>query len=153
MSTPTNRKTKKELAFLLYCKTELSPLAIAEKAGVNYQTVTRWIEREEWELVRAANSITRKQQVRNYLMQLAEINEQIQSREPGRRYPDMKEADVIAKISTTIEKIDKQTSLDDYVSAFEGFLSFLRASQAHDLLQGIEPYMNEFLLMKAAELR
>lgn len=64
MTTLTNQQ-KKDWAKLLYMQEGLTFLAIAEKVGVNRITVSRWAEKENWEMLRAAVTSTREEQIRN----------------------------------------------------------------------------------------
>lgn len=148
------RKNKnKDLAQLLYMNSELTQAQIADKVGVNPGTVGRWARDGQWDLLRSANATTRKNQIRNHLLQLDELNRQIAGRPPGERYPTIQESDTISKLTKSIESLDKEASLSDYVTVFEGFFSFLRHAGKPDIERAISDLANEFIRMKAEQLR
>lgn len=147
------KESERDLAFLLYMNTDKSMEQIAEIVNVRPNTVGRWAAQDGWELIRSANAITRKNQVRNHLLQLADLNREIMNRESGKRYPTIQEGDLIAKLTKSIETLDKQANLSDYVTVFEQFFIFLRHAQRGDMLKEVEKVANEFIQMKAEELR
>lgn len=153
-ATRKPRKNKdKDLACLLYMSSELTQAQIADKVGVNPATVGRWAKDGQWDLLRSANATTRKSQIRNHLIQLDELNREIAKRAPGLRYPTIQESDTISKLTKAIESLDKEASLSDYVTVFEGFFAFLRHINKPDLEKQIGDVANEFIRMKAEQLR
>lgn len=147
------KNKEKDLAYLLFMGTDMNLGQIAEKVSVNQATVGRWASTGQWELLRSANATTRKNQIRNHLLQLDELNREIASREAGKRYPTIQESDTISKLTKAIESLDKEASLSDYVTVFEQFFIFLRHATKSDLIKAVEPAIHEFITMKAEELR
>lgn len=147
-----NKKSNaKKLAFDLYMSTELSQLAIAKTVGVRSSTVGKWVNDERWNEIKAADSVTRKRNIMNYQMQLAELNRLISSRDEGRRIPDSKEADIIKKLTAAIKDLDRSIHLTDYITVFEEFMRYLTPANTVLARQLID-YHTEFIQTKAKEL-
>jgi uncharacterized protein YjaG (DUF416 family) len=142
---------EKQLAFSLYMSTDMTQKEIAALAKVTEKTMGGWVRDEEWEIQKAANTVTRKQQITNYLMQLKELNDAINTRERGKRYASTAEADTINKITKAIEALEKNSTLSDYISVMEDFIKYVTAINQHDG-QRMLPLVNEFIQSRAKEL-
>ncbi len=148
-----NRARQKDLAHTLFLNTNKTQDQIAEQVGVTPQTLSKWVIAGNWHLLRSARQVTRPQLVRQYLLQLNELNNIIAERPEAERIPSPAETDQMAKLAKLVESLDKETSLMDYVHVMENFLLFLaRAGQVH-MLTPLEPLVNEFLLTRAEVLR
>ena len=101
--TLTNQQ-KKDLAKLLYLNQGLTQQEIADKVGVSRVTVGRWATDGNWEMLRAAVTSTREEQVRNLYQQIAQINRAIADSETKCATPA--QADTILKLSAAISKME-----------------------------------------------
>ena len=63
MAELTNEQ-KKDWAKMLYTKETLTQAEIAERVGVSRVTVNNWINKENWEQLKASVTITREEQLR-----------------------------------------------------------------------------------------
>lgn len=102
---------KKEWAKTLYLKENLTQQEIADRVGVTRVTVNSWINKEKWEEQKTGITLTREEQVANLYRQVAEINRAIANRPVGERYANSKEADILGKLSSSIEKMEKDVAL------------------------------------------
>jgi transcriptional regulator with XRE-family HTH domain len=123
---------KKEWAKQLYIENRLTQKLIAEKVGVSEKTLSRWVNdpAENWDRLRKSLLISKQEVLSGLYEQLDEIKKKVQQREPGQRYPDSKEADIIMKLTASIEKIEEETNLADVFEVGKRFITFL---QQHDL--------------------
>lgn len=64
--------------------------------------MSKWSREGNWEMLRAAVTTTREEQIRNLYMQIAEMNKAIAER--GDKYATSTEADTINKLSAAIAK-------------------------------------------------
>lgn len=87
---------------------------IAEKIGVSRNTISTWVRDGDWDSLRAAKTITRKEIVTKMLRQ---IDEKL---EAGDWSPDE-----ICKASAAIEKLDKQTNVITVIEVFSAYNNWL----------------------------
>lgn len=142
------KKIENLLARELFLNTTLSQKEIAEKLSVSEKTLSDWAKNGNWEALRAAKKVTKAALISNYYTILYTMQSQIAERPAPENIPTSKEADVMAKIGSQIEKIDKQSSLQDYILAFEEFLQFMMDREP-ELAKKIAPYQYDFLQQKA----
>lgn len=142
------KKSEKLLARELYMNTSMTQKEIAERLSVTVKTISDWKDEGNWEALRAAKKVTKAALISNYYTILNTMQQQIADRRPPENVPTSKEADIMAKIGSQIEKIDKQSSLQDYILAFEEFLEFLLVRDP-ELARIIAPFQYEFLQEKA----
>jgi transcriptional regulator with XRE-family HTH domain len=117
---------KKEWAKTLFLKENLTQQEIADRVGVTRVTVNSWINKEKWEGQKTGITLTREEQVANLYRQVAEINRAIADRPVGERYANSKEADILGKLSSSIEKMEKDVGIADIISVLTGFVEWMR---------------------------
>jgi transposase-like protein len=122
-------KQKKEWAQQLYCDGSNTQKAIADKIGVSEKTLSKWVNEEKWEKLRKSLLISKQEQLANMYDQLSEINEAIRKKPQGERYANSKEADIMAKITASIEQLEEETNITDVFEVGKRFITFL---QNHD---------------------
>lgn len=142
MAKALTNQQKKDWAKLLFMQGELQNQQIAEKVGINRATISRWVKEENWEMLRAAVTTTREEQIRNLYMQLAEINKVIAARE--NKYATSVEADIINKISGTIEKMEGDFNIADIISVSKQMLVWLRKRDPEKAIE-LSFYFDEFV--------
>lgn len=142
MAKALTNQQKKDWAKLLFMQGELQNQQIAEKVGINRATISRWVKEENWEMLRAAVTTTREEQIRNLYMQLAEINKVIAARE--NKYATSAEADIINKISGTIEKMEGDFNIADIISVSKQMLVWLRKRDPEKAIE-LSFYFDEFV--------
>lgn len=146
MAELTN-KQKKDWAKMLYTKENLTQGEIAERVGVSRPTLNGWINKENWEQLKASITITREEQLKSLYRQLASLNETIAKREKNERFPTSHEADIIAKLSAAIRNMETEIGLADIISVFTGLLKWLRASDPAGARE-ITPLLDAFVKSK-----
>lgn len=142
MAKALTNQQKKDWAKLLFMQGELQNQQIAEKVGINRATMSRWVKEENWEMLRAAVTTTREEQIRNLYMQLAEINKVIAARE--NKYATPSEADTINKLSGTIEKMEGEYNIADVISVSKQLLTWLRKRDPEKAIE-LSYYFDEFI--------
>ena len=136
--TLTNQQ-KKDWAKLLYLQQGLTQQEIAEKVGVSRITVGRWIAQEGWEMLRAAVTSTREEQVRNLYMQIAQINRAVSESET--RYATPAQADTL---SAAIAKMEGDFGIADIIGVSKKFLTWQRERDPEKAVE-ISAYFDEFI--------
>ncbi|MGD1960547.1 MAG: hypothetical protein ACFB2Y_16930 [Fulvivirga sp.] len=145
------KNQEKEIAYYLYISTDLTQKEIALKAGVTQKTLSGWINREQWEIQKAANTVTRKQQVVNYLMQLKDLNDAIMQRPTGERHATNAESDKIFKITKSIETLEKNVGLSEVIGVCEELTRFAMDINP-DTGRVMIDLVNEFVQHKAKQI-
>ena len=125
--TKTNSINKQEIAKSLFLDGNYTQEEIADKIGTTRQTVARWIKKGNWEEIKASVTITPTQIIAQWNRQIVEINNNINSREKGKRFATTQEADALAKLAGAIKKIETDLGISDIVGVSMRFLSWLRA--------------------------
>lgn len=118
---------KKEWAKLLYTKdgvTTQKELAI--RVGVSERTMSKWVNDENWEKLRASIVLTREEQLRNLYDQWTELNKFIKKKKKGEQFPDSREADILSKLSNAIEKLEGEVNITSVIDSGKGFIAFVR---------------------------
>lgn len=111
---------ERELARLYYFQGD-SQKAIAERIDVSAQTINRWVKEGDWERLRAAKTLNRKEIVAKMLQK---INERLES--------DNWTADEIIKAAKAVEKLDKDTNVVTIMEVFTSFGNWLAARMQID---------------------
>lgn len=125
--TKTNSINKQEIAKSLFLDGNYTQEEIADKIGTTRQTVARWIKKGNWEEIKASVTITPTQIIAQWNRQIVEINNNINSREKGKRFATTQEADALAKLAGAIKKIETDLGISDIVGVSMRFLSWLRS--------------------------
>ncbi|HLW09769.1 MAG TPA: hypothetical protein VKX35_05170 [Fermentimonas sp.] len=144
--TKLTNKQKKEWAQLLFTKENLTQKEIAERVGISQVTMSKWANEGKWEDLKVSITITREEQLKNLYRQLAQMNEAIAERE-GQRYPTPAEADTINKLASAIEKMESEVGLNDVLSTFKAFLTYLRKFNIEEA-QRLVPLFDDFVKTK-----
>jgi len=113
---------KKELARSLYIKSRFTRKEIAATVGVTEKTLRTWIQKENWDELKANESITRNQLLRTAYKQLQKINEFIDNELGG--IPNKEMSDAKAVIRKEIETLSDRP-LYIYIEVAEEFQNWL----------------------------
>lgn len=119
-------KQKKEWAKTLYIKENLTQAEIAGKVGVSRQTIIRWIKEEKWETLKTNLTLTREEQIGMLYRQVTEINNAIAARSEGERFANSKEADILGKLASAINKMESEVGIKDICEVGTKFIEWLR---------------------------
>jgi len=141
-------KQKKEWAKLLFTRENLTQAEIAERVGVRPATISKWAKSENWQLLKTSITITREEQLARLYQQLDLLQDKILERTIDKRYPTTAEADIITKLASAIEKLEKETGLNDIISVSKQFLDWLRLSdleKAKELTLYFDAFIKEKL--------
>lgn len=155
MATKKELEEKREYARLLFMQGETQKV-IAEKVGVSAVTVNKWVAENGWQEQRAAANITRPELVNKLLHTIDKLIEQVNESEDPEAMAGL--GDKLAKLSTTIERLDKKASIVDVIEVFMAFSKWMQFQMAIDdeitpeLLKTINKYhdlyINELLQNK-----
>lgn len=114
------QEKNKELARLYYLQGDTQKL-VAEKVGVSRVTINKWVSEGNWDAIRTAKSITRKELVAKIMKKADEKLEN----------GDMN-ADEMAKLAAAVEKIDKGTNATTIIEVLTAYNNWLVARMQVD---------------------
>ena len=146
-------ENKKSLARSLYMA-GMEQQEIAEKVGVLRVTVSKWCTAEGWKEARAAKSISRPELVNKLLVAIDNLIAQVNASGDPEAIGTL--ADKLAKLSATIEKLDKKANVFDDIEVFMAFNRWIQDQASYDpqitpeLIKAINKYQNKFLMEKMA---
>lgn len=126
MANTLKNTQKKTIAKELYIHGEFTFEEIAAKVGCTRQTIARWAKDDGWADLKASMSVGKENTLKNLYAHVQRINETILQRPDGERMPTPKEADILAKLAASIDKIESESGIRELVSAGIAFLSWLR---------------------------
>lgn len=126
MSSTLKNIQKKNIAKELYLHGDYTFEEIADKVGAVRQTVSRWAKDEGWPDIKASMTVGKDKMLKNLYAHVQTINAQILEREGAERTPTPKEADILAKLSASISKLETESGIREYVNAGIAFLTWLR---------------------------
>ena len=141
------QKTKidrKDLAKTLYVNGSFTQEEIATKVGTTRQTVSRWIRDGAWDQVKASYTITPEQILAGLNRQIIEINNKVNSRPEGERFATVAEADTLAKLASSIKKIETDAGIADIVNVGIKFTNWLRQTDL-DLAKRFSDLLDAFI--------
>lgn len=140
---------KKELARLYFMQGE-SQKNIASKVNVSENTISRWVDKGEWEKKRAGNMVTRPEIVNKNLILISHLLDKLNSEEV--KLSDVgKIVDQISKLAAAIERIDKKANVIDSIEVFTSLNKWMEERMAYDkditpdLLKAINHYQDLYI--------
>lgn len=145
MADKLTTQQKKEWAKTLYTKEGMTvQKQLADKVGVSYNTVNRWVNEENWEKYRNNMLLTREEQMQNLLLELVEINEEIKSYDKGKRYAGSKLADVRRKLIKDIKELETKASIAEMIHTAQRFTKWVAATDIQKAKE-IADLLNSFI--------
>lgn len=119
-----SKKEEKNYAQILFVNENLTAKEIAERVHVSERTMGTWIKKGNWEKLKKSLLVTKQHQISQLYDQLEFLNKQIIDRDY--KVADAKEADVISKITSSIQRMEVETSIGQIVEVARNFLDFCR---------------------------
>ena len=148
MKTRKELEEKKEYARLLFMQGDTQKI-IAEKTGISAVTINRWVAHGGWPEQRAAANITRPELGNKLLHTIDRLIEQVNESKDPEAFNSL--GDKLAKLSTTIERLDKKASVVDVIEVFMAFSKWLQYQSQFDdeitpeLIKTINKYHNKYI--------
>lgn len=117
---------------------------IANEVGVSDKTLYLWTREGDWHRLRSASRLMPSMLIENFYAQVQELNDDIRSRPPGKRYPTLQESEIIRKMMLTIERSKKKHTQPEYMELMQKFLEWVGPKNI-EILQTITDYADGFL--------
>ena len=142
---------KKEYAKLLYTQMGITvQKELASRVKVSAQTINKWVNEEEWELLRASMIMTKEAELRRLYRRLTYLNDTIELREKEEKGKPITapEADTISKLSKAIADMEAETSIKDAMNVLKNFINFVKHedfNQAKVITAAADPFIKSLM--------
>ena len=139
---------KKEFAEALFMQ-GMPQNSIADKVGVSANTIGKWVKDGCWAEKRSAQTLTRREVVNNLLRSLNNLAEKLGEADISKASGL---ADQIAKLSSTVARLDKEASVVDFIECFMAFGRWLEYQAETDpeitaeFRKKVNKYQNKYIL-------
>jgi transposase len=117
---------KQYLAKILFTREKLDQKVVAKKVGVTEKTISKWVNDFGWKNLRNRLLVSKEEVLSNLYEQLAELNEDIKSKQEGKRYADSKQADSLIKYTASIRNLETELAIADLVESGIRFIKHLQ---------------------------
>lgn len=118
------RVSKCDTARLLYMAGDSTQRSIAKTLKVSERTIYTWIKNNGWDRLRQAARTAPAVIAENIFSQIVELQNDIASREDGKRYPTMQEAELTRKLVLSVDKMKSAPALSQTMQVLRMFRSF-----------------------------
>jgi transcriptional regulator with XRE-family HTH domain len=132
---------RKEWAYLLFVKEEMTQKEIAGKVGVSEQTISKWVTVGEWDTMRVNILQSKKEQLMRYYRMLDKMYKIL---DDENRVATKDEINIISKINRSIKELETNTSIRMFVDVFRQYFEWLRATDLSEAQRQI-PYADTFI--------
>lgn len=127
MATKDTIQRKKDYAKLLYTVEGVTvQKELSERVGISLVTINKWVNKENWESLRASVIITKENELKRMYMQITELNDAIMARPKGERFASSKEADILVKLTAAVRELETDTSVADTIEVLKNFINNIR---------------------------
>jgi transposase-like protein len=136
---------QKKQALELYVNQSFTQQQIADAVGVCVRTIHNWVKQHAWDRLRLATHQAPALIADNFSSQLVELQNNIASREPGKRYPTTQEMEIMRKLTVCIANTKKTVSLPQVTQMMRMFRSFVFDNRSKPYAQGVADVIDAFL--------
>ncbi len=127
MANTLKNEQKKAIARELYLHGDFTFEEVASKVGVTRQTISKWSHEGDWPSIKAVRTVFKEKTLQHRYAHVTSRNEKILESEE--RTPTPAQADILAKLSASIAKLEGDSGIREYVNAGMAFLSWLRQTE------------------------
>ncbi len=136
---------QKKQALELYVNQSFTQQQVADAVGVCIRTVRNWVKQHAWDRLRLATHQAPALIADNFSSQLVELQNNIASREPGKRIPTLQEMEIMRKLTVCIANTKKTVSLPQVTQMMRMFRSFVFDNRSKPYAQGVADLIDGFI--------
>lgn len=144
--------SSRDYARLLFIKESLTQKEVAKRLGVTEATISRWAKEEKWSEQKITLLSTKQEELRRLYNQLKALNDHIEEKDSGKRFPDSKEGDSLTKITAAIRSLETELNIAQVVDVFIDFLEWTRGvslAKAQEIVDLQDAYIKHLISKKA----
>ncbi|SIT25588.1 Phage terminase small subunit [Chryseobacterium ureilyticum] len=138
-----SKTQQREHARLLYVGEMITLKEVAERVKVTEKTVGKWCKEDNWDDLRKSLLNTRESQLVHFYNQLEAINMDIANRpeilvngkpiqRPPKNIPTNAEADTISKITSNIQRLEREIGLGEIIQTGKRMILFIQKINLDD---------------------
>lgn len=138
---------KIQLAYMLFMAGEMQKV-IAERTGLSEVTISKYARIDNWDMKRAAKTVTKGELVNKILNQIAATLDNAE----GKSIEEVEAlADKLSKLVSSLTKLDKQSSVVDDMDTFMAFNTWCKRRMevdkelTMDLYKAINKYQDAYI--------
>lgn len=150
-----SKQQQREHARLLYVGERITLKEVAERVGVTEKTIGRWCKEDSWDTLRKSLLNTSENQLSHFYNQLEAINIDIATRpeiledgkpitRPPKNIPTNAESDTLSKITSSIQRLEKEIGLGEIVHTGKMMITFIQQINIEDA-KLFKNYFDEFI--------
>jgi len=136
---------QKKQALELYINQNHTQQQVANALGICVRTVYNWIKQHAWDRLRLATHQAPALIADNFSSQLVELQNEIATREPGKRYPTSQEMEIMRKLTTCIANTKKTVSLPQVTQMMCMFRAFVFDNRKKEDASKVADIIDAFL--------
>jgi DNA-binding XRE family transcriptional regulator len=129
----------------LYVDSGLSQKQIAEQLDISEKTISKWKTEDNWDKIRTARRITKSELINKIYKSMNAV--MADSNDVDRPLTS-KEADIVSKLSNTLQKLEGQDTLSNHIHVLQQFFTWLKDIDLESA-KTLSKYSKEFLINKA----
>ncbi len=136
---------QKKQALELYVNQSFTQQQVADAVGVCVRTIHNWIKQHAWDRLRLATHQAPALIADNFSSQLVELQNNIATREPGKRYPTTQEMEIMRKLTVCINNTKKTVSLPQVTQMMRMFRSYVFDTRNKEFASIVADVIDSFL--------
>ena len=140
-------KHKIEVARILYLTTDKTQKEICDVVGWTEKTFTEQKRKQNWNELRDTKSLTKQQIISMLHVQTLKI---VDAAKNENRLLSAREVDSIAKLTSSIDKLEKKATIETYIEVFEEYNRWLMSVNI-DFAQRNNQYQDSFIQSKVVK--
>jgi transposase-like protein len=136
---------QKKQALDLYINQSFTQQQVADAVGVCVRTIHNWVKQHAWDRLRLAAHQAPALIADNFSSQLVELQNNIASREPGKRFPTTQEMEIMRKLTVCINNTKKTVSLPQVTQMMRMFRSYVFDNRKKEFASIVADVIDSFL--------
>jgi transposase len=136
---------QKKHALDLYINQSYTQQQIADAVGVCVRTIHNWVKQHAWDRLRLATHQAPALIADNFSSQLVELQNNIASREPGKRFPTTQEMEIMRKLTVCINNTKKTVSLPQVTQMMRMFRSYVFDTRKKEFASIVADVIDSFI--------
>jgi hypothetical protein len=136
--------TEQQQAQRLFFQTDLSRSEIAEFLNIQRSTLNNWIHEYHWDRLKESGQCMPAFLAQNIYLILGRLTNHLLSEERADQPVTAKEANTLYKLTVTIDKLSKRSTLSELMQTFTRFSDKVKATDP-SLVDDLQPIIREFI--------